>query len=90
MLAVLAKHQDDAALLERVSHHQVMLGALLQVRGILPTSLFNQVLIDYNPEQMSIGEHLVARGLITAEVQEALAEQAAELRIAYQMAQEVA
>lgn len=91
MLAVLAKHQDDAALLERVSHHQVMLGALLQVRGILPTSLFNQVLIDYNPEQMSIGEHLVARGLITAEVlQETLAEQAAELRIAYQMAQEVA
>ncbi|GGU50975.1 bacteriophage N4 adsorption protein B [Pseudomonas laurentiana] len=91
MLAVLARHQNDERLLERVSHHQVMLGALLQVRGILPSSLFNQALIDFNAEQMSIGEHLVARGMITAEVlYETLAEQATEQQVAYQIVREVA
>ncbi|WP_442113915.1 cyclic di-3',5'-guanylate-activated glycosyltransferase NfrB [Pseudomonas sp. NUPR-001] len=91
MLAVLNRHQDDAALLERVSRHQVMLGTLLQVRGKVPPTLFNQALIDFNPEQQSLGEHLVARGIITEEVlQEALAEQAQEQQAAYALTREVA
>jgi adsorption protein B len=37
MLKVLERHQDDAALLEKVCTHQVMLGTLLQVRGMVPS-----------------------------------------------------
>ncbi|TFF42622.1 cyclic di-3',5'-guanylate-activated glycosyltransferase NrfB [Pseudomonas sp. RIT623] len=91
MLAVLERHQDDAELLEKVSSHQVMLGALLQVRGMVPVTLFNQALIDFNPEQQSLGEHLIARGIITeAVLQQALAEQASEQQAAYELAREVA
>lgn len=91
MLAVLEKHQDDAALLERVSHHQIMLGTLLQVRGMVPPTLFNQALIDFNPEHMSLGEHLIARGIISeAVLQDALAEQLEEQQAAYDLTREVA
>ncbi|QBF26639.1 phage adsorption protein NrfB [Pseudomonas tructae] len=91
MLAVLEKHQDDAALLERVSHHQIMLGTLLQVRGIIPSTLFNQALIDFNPEHMSLGEHLIARGIISENVlQRALADQVIEQQAAYDLTREVA
>ncbi|MFB4392141.1 MULTISPECIES: cyclic di-3',5'-guanylate-activated glycosyltransferase NrfB [unclassified Pseudomonas] len=91
MLSVLERHQDDAELLEQVSHHQVMLGSLLQVRGMVPVALFNQALIDFNPERMTLGEHLIARGIITDEVlQEALAEQASEQQAAYDLIREVA
>ncbi|MGE7989538.1 cyclic di-3',5'-guanylate-activated glycosyltransferase NrfB [Pseudomonas sp. NPDC089554] len=91
MLAVLERHQDDAELLEQVSHHQVMLGSLLQVRGMVPVALFNQALIDFNPERMTLGEHLIARGIITEEVlQEALAEQASEQQAAYDLIREMA
>ena len=91
MLAVLERHQDDATLLEQVGIHQVMLGTLLQVRGMVPVTLFNQALIDFNPEQQSLGEHLIARGIITEEVlQQALAEQASEQQAAYDLTREVA
>ncbi|MDD1978754.1 cyclic di-3',5'-guanylate-activated glycosyltransferase NfrB [Pseudomonas tussilaginis] len=91
MLAVLERHQDDATLLERVSCHQIMLGTLLQVRGMVPATLFNQALIDFNPEHMSLGEHLIARGIITEEVlQAALAEQVQEQQAAYDLTREVA
>lgn len=91
MLAVLAQHQDDAELLEKVSVHQVMLGALLQVRGMVPVPLFNQALIDFDPERMSLGEHLIARGIITEQVlEQALAEQASEQQAAYDLTREVA
>lgn len=91
MLAVLERHQDDADLLERVSQHQVMLGALLQVRGMVPVTLFNQALIDFDPEQQSLGEHLIARGIITEQVlQQALAEQASEQQAAFDLTREVA
>ncbi len=91
MLSVLERHQDDADLIEQVSHHQVMLGALLQVRGMVPVTLFNQALIDFNPEQQSLGEHLIARGIITEEVlQQALAEQASEQQAAFDLTREVA
>ena len=91
MLAVLERHQDDEALLERVSPHQVMLGALLQVRGMVPVTLFNQALIDFDPEHQSLGEHLIARGIITRQVlEQALIEQASEQQVAIDLTREVA
>ncbi|AYC32035.1 phage adsorption protein NrfB [Pseudomonas cavernae] len=91
VLAVLARHQDDAQLFERICRHQVLLGELLQVRGMVPPSLFNQALIDFDPERGSLGEHLLKRGLISQAVLDlALQEQAQEQRAAYLIAREVA
>ena len=91
MLQVLERYQDDEALLERVSHHQVLLGNLLQVRGMVPPSLFNQALIDFDAEHMSLGQHLISRGMITLEVlEQALADQASEQQAAYRIAREAA
>ncbi|CAD5199960.1 cyclic di-3',5'-guanylate-activated glycosyltransferase NrfB [Pseudomonas sp. FEN] len=91
MLEVLERHQDDEALLERVSHHQVLLGNLLQVRGMVPATLFNQALIDFDSEHMSLGDHLIERGMITPEIlQQALREQSAEQQAAFRIVREVA
>lgn len=91
MLAVLQRNQDDAELIERVAAHLVLLGTLLQVRGMVPVALFNQALIDFDPESQTLGEHLVARGIITEQVlQEALEEQAREQQAAYDLTREVA
>lgn len=91
MLQVLESHQDDEALLERVSRHQVLLGNLLQVRGMVPPTLFNQALIDFDAENMSLGEHLIDRGMITREVlEQALADQTSEQQAAYRIVREVA
>ncbi len=91
MLKVLERHQDDAELIENVCTHQVMLGTLLQVRGMVPTTLFNQALIDFDPERQSLGEHLIERGIITeAVLQQALNEQASEQQAAYELTREVA
>ncbi|MGU9850142.1 cyclic di-3',5'-guanylate-activated glycosyltransferase NfrB [Pseudomonas koreensis] len=91
MLQVLERHQDDEALLERVSRHQVLLGNLLQVRGMVPPTLFNQALIDFDADKMSLGEHLISRGMITEQVlQQALADQASEQQAAYRIVREVA
>ncbi|MDN7142484.1 phage adsorption protein NrfB [Pseudomonas sp. JQ170] len=91
MIAVLERHQDDAQLLERVCRHQIKLGTLLQVRGTVPVTLFNQALIDFNPDAMTLGEHLIQRGIITEEVlQDALAEQAREQHEAFELTREVA
>ncbi|APC18695.1 type II secretion system protein E [Pseudomonas frederiksbergensis] len=90
MLHVLERHQDDEALLERVGHHQVLLGNLLQVRGMVPATLFNQALIDFDAEHMSLGDHLIERGMITPEIlQQALAEQSSEQQAAFRIAREV-
>ncbi|TFY93024.1 phage adsorption protein NrfB [Pseudomonas nabeulensis] len=91
MLAVLKAHEDDEALIERVSRHQVLLGNLLQVRGLVPPTLFNQALIDFNAEQASLGEYLIERGIITPQVlEQALADQQQEQRAAYQLTEELA
>ncbi|MGE8149743.1 cyclic di-3',5'-guanylate-activated glycosyltransferase NrfB [Pseudomonas vancouverensis] len=91
MLQVLERHQDDEALIERISHHQVLLGTLLQVRGMVPPTLFNQALIDFDASQMSLGEHLIERGMITQDVlEQALADQHKEQNAAYQIAREYA
>ncbi|MFJ5253724.1 cyclic di-3',5'-guanylate-activated glycosyltransferase NrfB [Pseudomonas sp. NPDC088414] len=91
MLQVLERHQDDEALLERVSRHQVLLGNLLQVRGMVPPTLFNQALIDFDADKMSLGEYLISRGMITEQVlQQALADQASEQQAAYRIVREVA
>ncbi|VVM96376.1 cyclic di-3',5'-guanylate-activated glycosyltransferase NrfB [Pseudomonas fluorescens] len=91
MLEVLEKNQDDEDLIERVSHHQVLLGNLLQVRGMVPPTLFNQALIDFDAEKMSLGEHLIERGMITQEIlEQALVDQASEQHAAYCIAREAA
>jgi adsorption protein B len=91
MLQVLERHQDDEALLERVSHHQILLGNLLQVRGMVPATLFNQALIDFDTERMSLGDHLIERGMITPEIlQQALVEQSSEQQAAFRIAREAA
>ncbi|MDR6608962.1 cyclic di-3',5'-guanylate-activated glycosyltransferase NrfB [Pseudomonas synxantha] len=91
MLSVLEQYQDDEDLIERVSHHQILLGNLLQVRGMVPPTLFNQALIDFDAEKMSLGEHLIDRGMITQEIlEQALADQASEQHAAYRIAREAA
>ncbi|MBN9324889.1 MAG: phage adsorption protein NrfB, partial [Delftia acidovorans] len=47
----LRQRNGDEALMERLCGHVVMFGSLLQVRGMVPPSLFNQALIDFDPEQ---------------------------------------
>lgn len=91
MMEKLVRHADDDALLERICRHQVLFGTLLQVRGMVPPSLFNQALIDFDPEQESLGEHLMARGIISKEVLgRALEEQATEQREAYRLVEAAA
>ncbi|MBM7059883.1 phage adsorption protein NrfB [Pseudomonas sp. UL073] len=91
VLEVMARRHTDAALMERICRHQVLFGDLLQARGMVPPSLFNQALIDYDPEHESLGKHLVERGLISEELlQQALREQTAEQHEAYLIAREVA
>lgn len=91
MLAVLERHADDEALLEEVCKHQVLFGDLLQVRGLLPPSLFNQALIDFDPETQSLGQHLLQRGVISEEVlQQALREQAEEQHESYRIVEALA
>ncbi|MCP1647451.1 cyclic di-3',5'-guanylate-activated glycosyltransferase NfrB [Pseudomonas nitroreducens] len=86
---VLRQRNGDEALMERLCGHVVMFGTLLQVRGMVPPSLFNQALIDFDPEQDSLGEHLIKRGIITQQVlEEALKEQASEQHEAYRIARE--
>lgn len=91
ILKVLEQHQGDEALMERICGHLVLFGTMLQVRGMVPSTLFNQALIDFDPEQDSLGEHLVKRGMITQEVLDgALKEQASEQHEAYRIAREAA
>ena len=83
--------EGDDALLEQFCRYQVLLGKLLHARGIVPTTLYNQALIDYDAEQLSLGDYLIERGIITESVlQDALVEQAQEQQRAYQIVQEVA
>ncbi|PKR51799.1 cyclic di-3',5'-guanylate-activated glycosyltransferase NfrB [Thalassospira marina] len=83
-----SNHRDR---IEHICQHQVMLGELLQVRGIVSAALFNQALIDYDPEKESLGTHLISRGIITQErLDEALKDQAREQHAAYQFALEAA
>jgi adsorption protein B len=64
----------------------VLFGDLLQVRGLLPPSLFNQALIDFDPERHSLGQHLLQRGVIGEEVlRQALREQAEEQHESYRL-----
>ncbi|TBV07245.1 cyclic di-3',5'-guanylate-activated glycosyltransferase NfrB [Phytopseudomonas dryadis] len=84
LLEVLASRHRDAELMEQVCRHQVLLGDLLQERGMLPASLFGQALIDFDPANDSLGEHLIERGLISRQtLEQALAEQQEEQQAAY-------
>lgn len=89
VLEILERRQDDDALLERICIRQVLFGDLLQVRGILPSALFNQALIDFDPERQSLGQHLLERGMIDqAVLDDALRQQAAEQHESYLLAKE--
>jgi hypothetical protein len=84
VLEILERRQDDDALLERICIRQVLFGDRLQVRGILPSALFNQALIDFDPERQSLGQHLLERGMIDQTVlDDALRQQAAEQHESY-------
>lgn len=62
--------------LERFYRHQVLLGDLSLELGMLPPALFAQAMFDYEPENTSLGDHLVAKNLITGAVRdEAVSEQ---------------
>jgi|TARA_R110000751_G_scaffold30300_3_gene77659 adsorption protein B len=84
-------NNNNPDLIERICLHQVMLGDLLQVRGIVSAALFNQALIDYDPEKDSLGQHLIKRGIITQQrLEEALQDQHREQYEAYKFATEAA
>ncbi len=84
LLDDLYEHKDDEVLLEEVCKHQVLLGDIIQSRGMLPGTLFAQAIIDFEPEEQSLGEHLIERGLITEEtLNKAITEQEAEEQAAY-------
>ena len=56
---------------------------------MLPPALLAQVLIEFEPEQDSLGQTLLKRGLISAELlQQALDEQQAELHRALALIEE--
>tara|TARA_Y100000815_G_scaffold273898_1_gene306403 strand:- start:4393 stop:6564 length:2172 start_codon:yes stop_codon:yes gene_type:complete len=86
VLHTLASRHRDGGLMEKVCRHQVLLGDLIQERGLLPAPLLGQALIDFDPTRDSLGEHLIERGLISREtLEEALREQQAEQRAAYDL-----
>ncbi|MDF3935743.1 cyclic di-3',5'-guanylate-activated glycosyltransferase NrfB [Pseudomonas citronellolis] len=90
VLHVLEQHQDDERLMENICKRQVLFGDMLQVRGILPSALLNQALIDFDPERQSLGQHLLQRGMIDQRVlDDALRQQAEEQHAAYLLAKEV-
>jgi len=89
LLEALREPQADPALQEQVCRHLLLLGDLLQELGMLPPALLAQVLIEFEPEQDSLGQTLLKRGLISAELlQRALDEQQAELRHALALIEE--
>ncbi|UVE16721.1 glycosyl transferase family protein [Pseudomonas sp. LS44] len=91
VLQILERRHEDAVLMERICLHQIQLGELLQVRGLVPPSLFRQALIDFDAERAPLGEHLIARGLISREVlEQALQTQAAEQHASWLIAREAA
>ncbi|MCY1377587.1 hypothetical protein D9M69_651700 [compost metagenome] len=58
---------------------------------MVPPTLFNQALIDFDAEKMSLGEHLIERGMITQEIlEQALVDQTSEQHAAYCIAREAA
>ena len=89
LLEALRAPQAEPALQEQVCRHLLLLGDLLQELGMLPPALLAQVLIEFEPEQGSLGQTLLKRGLISAELlQQALDEQQAELRRALALIEE--
>ncbi|MCC9624089.1 phage adsorption protein NrfB [Thalassospira sp. MA62] len=91
VMEILQAHPDNADLLEEVCQHQVMLGDLLRVHGIVSVPLMNQALIDFDPQKEALGEHLVGRGIIDRAILErVLQDQKSEQHQAYAIACEAA
>lgn len=79
MLNELRQRRHEPGLMEAVCCHQVLLGDLLQEHSMLPSTLFAQALIEFDPEQEELGAFLVNRGLISQDtLEEALSEQRKE------------
>lgn len=82
-LEILAARHEDSQLMEQVCCHQVMLGDVIQELGMLSNTVMAQALIDFNPEQESLGASLLRRELISQQLlDQALAHQAQEQQIA--------
>lgn len=91
VLAFLAERHRDAELMEQVCRHQVLLGDLIQEYGHLPPSLLGQALMDFDPANDSLGEHLIERGLISRQtLEQALHEQQVEQNTAYELLKRLA
>lgn len=76
MLENLRQRRHEQGLMEIICCHQILLGDLIQEKGMLPSSLFAQAMIDFDPERDALGDFLVNRGLISSEtLEEALVEQ---------------
>lgn len=68
-------------LLEGYCRHQVLLGELIDERGWIPPAIMTQALLDFEPTEQSLGDHLIARRLLTRErLEEMLTIQASEQR----------
>ena len=76
-------------LLEKYCRHQVLLGDLIAERGWIPPAVMTQALLDFEPTERSLGEHLVERNLLTKErLNDILSIQASEQQKARQALEE--
>ncbi|MBK3874108.1 glycosyl transferase family protein [Stutzerimonas frequens] len=91
LIEQLASRRNDSELMEQVCRHQVLLGDVIQEVGMLSSTLMAQALIDFEPEEESLGASLVRRGLVSeAVIQSALKEQRAEQRAGFEVLMEYA
>ena len=91
VMDVLRTRTDNADLLEEICQHQVMLGDLLRLHGVVSVPLMNQALIDFDPKKEALGEYLVGRGIIDHETLErVLNDQRNEQQKSYMIAREAA
>ncbi|SHF70785.1 adsorption protein B [Modicisalibacter ilicicola DSM 19980] len=85
----LARHPQPRALLESFCRHQLLLGDMILERGWVPPTLMTQALMDFDPTRESLGNHLLARRMLTSEaLEQALLEQRREQQRAMALLEE--
>ncbi|MFN2288202.1 MAG: glycosyl transferase family protein [Chromatocurvus sp.] len=68
VLTYLESGAADGPALSELARNQIMLGDLIQEIGMVSPQVFAQALFDYDPLAETIGQFLVARGLISTEL----------------------
>ncbi|MFT9075816.1 MAG: hypothetical protein ABF461_08035 [Zymomonas mobilis subsp. pomaceae] len=72
----LLKDPNNIEKQDTVCIYLAQFGDILQTTGRIPEPIFAQVLIDFDPDKMKLGEYLVKRKLISQEIlEECLKEQ---------------